>query len=498
MNRFLLPINRRPGEGRDPLFNRLGRGLVGPGLRRDDEEGAGSLRWRAVPSQAKAMILLAALLLFVVSLPPVAAAMQIQPVTGASGVEAWLVEDHSVPVVTIRFAFPGGAALDPAGKSGTASMVASMLDEGAGPYDHAEFHRRLDDLAGQLRFSAAQDEFDGSLRSLTRNLPGNADLLRVALAEPRFAPDAVERIRGEILAGLARQAKNPRSLSGRLWMYDAFEAHPYGSGVEGTEASVAAITRDDLAAFAAERFHRRGLTIGVVGDIGKAEAAALLDRVFGGLPLGSDDSQIAEAKPLDDGALVVSRAAVPQSVVTFGQTGPKRDDPAWYAAYVLNDILGGGGFRGRLMKEIREKRGLAYGVTTQLVPYRHAGLIVGSVATENGRVGESIALVRNEWQRMREEGPTAAELEDAKTYLTGSFPLGLDSTQHIAGVLVQMQQDKLGIDYLDRRAGLIGGVTLDEARAVAKKLYDPAALSFAVVGDPADVKPTRPPKQQKF
>src|SRR6202040_3045088 len=174
--------------------------------------------------------------------------------------------------------------------------------------------------------------------------------------------------------------------------------------------------------------------IGIVGDIGKAEAAALLDRIFGGLPKGADEAEIADTKPLDDGALVISRAAVPQSAVTFGQVGPKRDDPAWYAAYVLNDILGGSGFRGRLMKEIREKGGLAYGVSTQLVPYRHAGLIVGNVATENGRVGESIALVRQEWQRMREEGPTAAELEDAKTYLTGSFPLGLDSTQHIAGV----------------------------------------------------------------
>jgi zinc protease len=436
--------------------------------------------------------LAAALLLF--SLPAVA--MQIQPVAGMSGVEAWLVEDHSVPVVTIRFAFPGGAALDPAGKRGTASMVASLLDEGAGPYDTVAFHGRLDDLAGQLRFSAAQDGFDGSLRSLTQNLSEAAELLRLALAEPRFAPDAVERIRAETLAGLQRQAKNPRSLSGRLWMYDAFEKHPYGSGVDGTETSVAAITRDDLAGFAADRFHRAGLTIGVVGDIGKTEAAALIDRVFGGLPLGVAEGEIADTKPLDDGALVVSRAAVPQSVVTFGQNGPKRDDPAWYAAFVLNDILGGSGFRGRLMKEIREKRGLAYGVSTQLVPYRHAGLIVGSVATENGRVGESIALVREEWQRMRQDGPTAAELEDAKTYLTGSFPLGLDSTLHIAGVLVQMQQDKLGIDYLDRRAGLIGGVTLDEARAVAKKLFDPAALSFAIVGDPADVKPTRPPKQQ--
>ena len=427
-----------------------------------------------------------------------AQAMQIQPVTGASGVEAWLVEDHSVPVVTIRFAFAGGAARDPVGKGGAASMVASLLDEGAGPYDSLAFHRRIDDLAGQLRFSAAQDEFDGSLRSLKQNLSDSADLLRLALAEPRFAPEDIERIRGETLAGLARQAKNPRSLSGRLWMHDAFEKHPYGSSVDGSEESVGAITRDDLAAFAGARFHRSGLLVGIVGDIDKTEAAALIDRVFGDLPKGADETEIAETKPLDDGALVVSRAAVPQSVVTFGQAGPKRDDPAWYAAYVLNEILGGGGFRGRLMKEIREKRGLAYGVSTQLVPYRHAGLIVGNVATENGRVAESIALVREEWRHMREEGPTAVELENAKTYLTGSFPLGLDSTQHIAGVLVQMQQDKLGIDYLDRRASLIGGVTLDEARSVAKKLFDPGALSFAVVGDPADVEPTRSPRPPKF
>ena len=447
---------------------------------------------------ARALLFVAATLLSASAGVAGAQAMQIQPVTGASGVEAWLVEDHSVPVVTIRFAFAGGAALDAVGKGGAASMVASLLDEGAGPYDSLAFHRRLDDLAGQLRFSAAQDEFDGSLRTLKQNLSDTGELLRLALAEPRFAPEDIERIRGEILAGLARQAKNPRSLSGRLWMHDAFEKHPYGSSVDGSEESVAAITRDDLAAFAGARFHRGGLIVGIVGDIDKTEAATLIDQIFGGLPKGTDETEIAETKPLDDGALVVSRAAVPQSVVTFGQAGPKRDDPAWYAAYVLNEILGGGGFRGRLMKEIREKRGLAYGVSTQLVPYRHAGLIVGNVATENGRVAESIALVRDEWRRMREAGPTAAELDNAKTYLTGSFPLGLDSTQHIAGVLVQMQQDKLGIDYLDRRASLIGGVTLDEAREVAQKLFDASALSFAVVGDPADLEPTREPKQPKF
>ncbi len=441
------------------------------------------------------MVMLIGALLLGASTPLCAAAMSIERVTGASGVEAWLVEDHSIPIVTLSFAFPGSAALDPAGKEGTASMVAELLDEGAGSYDSAAYHRRLEELAGELQFSAGQDELTGSLRMLKRNLAETADLLRVALKEPRFADDAVERIRAETTAMLARQARNPRSLAGRLWMRDAFEDHPYGKDSAGTASSVAAIVRPDLTDFVARHVHRKGLVVGAVGDITAAELSGLLDRVFGGLPPGGDGAEIAEASPGDAGALVVRRTAVPQSAVSFGQAGPKRDDPDWYPAYVVNDIIGGGGFRGRLMKEIREKRGLAYGVSSSLVPYRHAGLILGSIATENSRVAESIALIRAEWQRMREDGPTEAELRDAKAYLAGSFPLSLDSTQRIAGVLVQMQTDKLGIDYLDRRASLIGGVTLDEARAVARRLYDPARLSFAVVGDPAGLESTRPPRE---
>lgn len=427
---------------------------------------------------------------------PGAAAMTIEQVRGASGVEAWLVRDPSIPIVTLRFAFAGGASLDPVGKEGTAAMAAALLDEGAGPYDSTAFHRRLDELAGELYFSAGHDEFDGTLRMLKRNLSETAELLRVALSAPHFAADALERIRGETLAMLARQARNPRSLAGRLWMREAFEHHPYGNNAAGSAASVATISRDDLAAFAARQFQRGGLLIGAVGDIAPAELAALIDLVFGGLPAGDNtgggDAVVPEATPADGGALVVSRAAVPQSAVTFGQAGLKRSDPDWYAALVLNEIVGGGGFRGRLMREIREKRGLAYGVSTDLVPYRHAGLILGSVATENARVAESIALIRQEWQRMRDEGPTEAELRDAQTYLTGSFPLGLDSTRRIAGLLVRIQQERLGIDYLDRRAGLIGGVTLEQARAVAKRLFDPARLSFTVVGDPTGLETTRP------
>ncbi len=424
----------------------------------------------------------------------VAAAMPITPVAGESGVTAWLVEDHSLPIVTISFSIAGGAALDRPGKSGTASMAASLLDEGAGPYDAAAFRSRLEDLAAQMRFNAGKDEFTGSLRSLKRDLPETAEMLRYALTEPHFAADAIERVRGEILALLARQERSPHSLSSRLWMREAFEDHPYGSHAGGTEASVAAIARADLVEFAAQRLQRDGLAIGVVGDITKPEAEALLDRVFGALPQGTAGPPVADARVADDGALVVRRWPVPQSVVTFGQVGPKRDDPDWYAALLLNDIMGGSNFRGRLMQEIREKRGLAYGVSTQLVPYRHAGVILGNVATENARVAESIALIRAEWRRLGDQGPSEAELEAAKTYLTGSFPLSLDSTQRVAGLLVQLQSERLGIDYLDRRAGLFNGVTIDRARQGARRLFAPARLSFVVVGDPADVTPTRQPR----
>jgi len=388
-------------------------------------------------------------------------------------------------------AFSGGAALDPGGKGGLAAMAASLLDEGAGPYDTAAFKTRLEDLVIDLRFDAGRDEIGGGLRTLKRNLGEAADLLRFAIAAPRFEPGAIERVRGEIVASLSQQAQNPRALSSRLCMRDAFDDHPYGGNVYGTLQSVGTINRDDLKGFVAQRLLRAGLVIGAVGDVTRDELAALVDRVFGGLPAGDAQAQVAETKPAENGGLLITRRAVPQSAVTFGQVGPKRDDPDWYAARVVNDILGGGGFRGRLMKEIREKRGLAYGVSTELVSFRHAGLILGSVATENARVAQSIALIRAEWRHMRDEGPSEAELDDAKTYLIGSFPLTLDTSDRVASLLVEMQIEKLGIDYLDRRAALFDAVTLDQARRVAHRLLDPDGLSFAVVGDPADLIPSR-------
>jgi zinc protease len=422
---------------------------------------------------------------------PGAGAVTIERVTSPGGIEAWLVEDHTLPVVAIRFAFRGGAALDPLGKSGLAAMTMSLLDEGAGPYDTAAFKTRLEDLAVDVRFTAGRDEIGGSLRSLKANLSEAAGLLRAALTSPRFEPAAIERVRGEFVASLSQQAHSPRALSDRLWMRDAFEDHPYGENVNGTLTSVSAITREDLLDFAGQRLRRAELVIGAVGDVKAEELAAFVDQVFSALPSGSGEPLVAETKPAENGGVLITRRPVPQSAVTFGQIGPKRDDPDWYAARLVNDVLGGGGFRGRLMREIREKRGLAYGVSTELVSFRHAGVILGSVATENARVAQSIALIRAEWQRMRGEGPSEAELDFAKEYLIGSFPLTLDTSARTAAMLVEIQLENLGIDYLDRRAALLGSVTLDQAKSVAHTLLDPDKLSFAVVGDPADLTPTR-------
>ena len=419
-----------------------------------------------------------------------ASAMSIEQVTGASGVTAWLVADHSLPLVTVRFAFPAGAASDPAGKGGTAQLVAALLDEGAGPYDAVAYQRRLQRLAGDLKFSVGQDEFEGRLHSLKSNLTDTAELLRLAIAEPRFTPDAVERLRVAQIATLQQSAKTPIERATHLLMDHLFQHHPYGRSIDGNEASVASITRDDLTGFVAAHFHRTAIAIGIVGDVTAAEAAILVDKIFGGLAAGTGfETEIADAKLLDDGTLLFDPLAVPQGGLAFGQRAPKRDDPQWYPAFILNEILGGSEFQGRLMQEIREKRGLAYDISTELVTYRHAGVIMGKFVTDNRQIGATITLIRQQWQRMRDHGPTAAELSRAKSYLIDALPLSLSSTQEIARFLVKAQLDKFGVDYLDRRSRLIGAVTLDQARTIARTFLDPTRLTFTVVADPAHTPP---------
>jgi len=424
--------------------------------------------------------------------PSARAAIEVQEVTSPGGIEAWLVEDHSMPLIAVGVGFRGGSSIDPQGKDGLAAFVSGLLDEGAGDLDSREFQQRLNDLAIDFRFNAGIDDFTGSMRTLTENRDQAFELLRLALTEPRFDAEPVERIRGQLLAILADESSDPGSIADRVWWHTAFADHPYGRQTSGTVAGIKAIAVEDLRGFVASRFARDDLLVGVVGDITAAELAPLLDRTFGALPAAVAPAAIADGAPAAAGAVIVVDRVMPQSVVLFGANGIKRHDADFYAAFVMNHILGGGGFSSRLMREVREKRGLAYSIDTNLVALDHTGVLQGMVGTKNASVAEAIALIKQEWQRMRDSGPTEAELADAKLYLTGSYALRFSSTQAIANGLVGVQLEGFPPDYFARRNDYIDAVTLADVKRVAGKLLDPASLTFVIVGEPEGITATMP------
>lgn len=409
-----------------------------------------------------------------------ASATRIQKVVSPSGIEAWLVEEHTVPMIALSFAFQGGSAHDPVGREGRANLLSTLLDEGAGDIPSAEFQTKLEDLAIELSFRDDADRFYGSMKTLSENRDEAFRLLALALQKPRFDGEAIERMRVQIIAGLRNAAKNPESVASKLWGETLFPGHPYGRPSEGTEASVAAITGDDIRAAHRAIFTRKGLKIAVVGDIDAATLAGKIDDLFAALPEKGDLPAVAEVTA-KAGARAEKALAVPQASVRFGGPGLKRDDPDFIPAYVVAHILGGGTFSSHLHVEVREKRGLAYTVGAGLAPAAHTGTIVGHVGTAAEKVGETVKIIEGEFARMRDEGPTDAELKEAKAYLIGSYPLRFDTSDKIAGSLLAIQVDDLGIDYIDRRNGLIEAVTLDDAKRVAKRIFG-APLSVVVVG----------------
>lgn len=439
-------------------------------------------------ARALAAPVFAILLAFV---PASAKAVEIERVISDGGIEAWLVEDHSLPVISFQFLFPGGAATDSPERAGLANMVSGLLDEGAGELDSQSFQRRLSDESISLSFNASRDSFAGSLKTLTRNRDDAFDLLRIALTEPRFDADAVARICAQILAGIASRANDPNRIAQQTFWEAVFPGHPYAQPVEGTAESVAAITEEDLRTFVARRLARNELIVGVVGDITADELKPLLDKTFGALPERSEAFTIPRAEPAAAGEVIVVQAQNPQSRILFGQKGLYRDDPDYYAALVLNHVLGGGSFTSRLYDEIREKRGLAYSVYSYLLPLDSAALWLGGAGTENAAVSVSLELVKNQWANLRAFGVSQDELDKAKANLIGSFGLRFDSSSAIAGMLVAVQRRDLGIEYINERNNLIAQVTLDDVNRVAARVLDPDALTVVVVGNPENIKATR-------
>ncbi len=427
----------------------------------------------------------ATLIAFVIALPAWAE-IEIEEVTSPGGITAWLVEDHSIPFAALELRFRGGTSLDDPDKRGAVYLMSGLIEEGAGDMDARTYARELESLAASFTYNAGDDSVSISARFLTENRDEVIDLLRTTLLEPRFDEDAVERVKAQILSGLRSDQTDPNDIAGRSFAAMAYGDHPYGSEGKGTLETVAALTRDDVVTAYDSVFAKDRLYVGAVGDITAEELGALLDTLLLDLPeTGKPIPERAEVQI--EGGVSVVEFDTPQSVALFSQKGIDRDDPNFFAAFVLNHILGGGGFESRLMQEVREKRGLTYGVYSYLAPKDLASVYLGSVSSSNDRIAEAVEVIRDEWARAASEGVTQKELDDAKTYLTGAYPLRFDGNGRIAGIMVGMQMQGLPIDYIATRNDKVNAVTLDEINRVASELLDPEGLHFTIVGKPEGV-----------
>ncbi|KNG94865.1 M16 family metallopeptidase [Pseudaestuariivita atlantica] len=411
------------------------------------------------------------------------AEIKIQEITSPGGIDAWLVEEHSIPFVAIELRFKGGASLDLPGKRGATNLMVGLLEEGTGEMDARDFARAAEELAASFDYDVYDDSIAISARMLTENRDEAVELFRKSIVEPRFDQESIDRVRGQVESNIRSELTDPNDIAGAAFDALAFGDHPYATDSDGTLDSVAALTRDDIVAAHQGAIARDRVYASAVGDITAEELGLILDRLVEGLP----ETGLPQPGPAPvnlDGGIHVVPYDVPQSVAIFGHEGFERDDPDFFAAYILNVILGGGGFESRLMDEVREKRGLTYGVGSYLVPKDHAALYLGQVASANNRIAQAIEVIQNEWVRMRQEGVTEDELARAKTYLTGGYPLRFDGNGTIANILVGMQMEGLSPDYVVTRNAKIEAVTREDVLRVAQRLMRPDELTFVVVGQP--------------
>lgn len=417
---------------------------------------------------------------------PARAEIEIVPITSPGGITAWLYADHTIPIVSIEASFRGGAVLDPEGRAGATSLMMLLLDEGAGALDATAFAEAREELAARFSFHAGEDDVGVSAQMLSAGRDAAVELLRSAIVAPRFDDDAVARVRAQMVSWLGSEETSPGRIASRAFHADAFPGHPYALPADGTVETVGALDAAALREAHRAALVRERMTVAVVGDISEAEAGAMLDRLFGDLPAGGPPlPEVAE--PATEGALRVIDLDIPQSLVLFGHAGITRDDPDFVPAFVMNHILGGGGFGSRLTDEVRERRGLTYGISTSLATYDYGPLIVGGFSSANARVADALAIVRAEWARMAEGGVTDAELEAAKRYLTGAYPLHFDGYGSIADQLLGLQVAGLDRDYVNIRNDLVEAVTTGDIARVARRLLVPGRLTFVVVGRPEGV-----------
>lgn len=425
------------------------------------------------------------------ALPARADILDIKEVKSPGGITAWLVEDHTIPVLSLRFSFrDSGSSTDPVDKQGLARMLSNTMDEGAGDLDSKAFQALLNDLSISLSFSASRDDFGGGLKTLTKNRTKAFELLGLALTKPRFDSDAVERMRLANLSRIRSDMNDPDWMLARLLNATLFKGHPYEMNSGGTLTTLTKITAADLRKKQETDLTQDRLVVAVAGDISEAELSAALDKIFGSLPQTSSAAVIADTTlPKAAGTILYSKD-IPQTVIQMSLPGIKWKDPDYPAAEIMNFIFGGAGFGSKLMTVIREQRGLTYGIYSGLSQMDHANLLSISSSTRNETVKDLIDLTRAEMDKFRATPITAQDLHNAKTYLIGSIPLNLTSTDQISGYMLAFQMEGLPKNYLDLRENALRAVTAEDVTRVSERLLDPKNMTVLMVGQPKNLIPT--------
>jgi zinc protease len=417
------------------------------------------------------------------------AAVEIQEVTSKSGIKAWLVEEHSIPFVALEIRFKGGASLDAEGKRGAINLMTALLEEGSGDMDAQAFAQARDALAADFSFDVSDDSLQISARFLTDTQDEAIALLRQALLKPLFEQSAIDRVKSQVQSIIVSDLKDPNSIASETFARLAYGQHPYASSINGTQQSVAALTQADFFEAKDKTMALDRLYVGASGDITPEALSLLLDDLLFGLPENGAPMPAKVTRTLQGGVTVVP-FETPQSVTLFGHGGLNQDDPDFFAAFILNTILGGSGFEARLMKEVREERGLTYGIGSYLVPKDYAAMYLGQVSSANDRIAEAVEVTKQVWADMAKNGVSEDELTRAQTYLTGAYPLRFDGNGPIANIMVGMQMQDLPVDYIPTRNDKVEAVTLEDVNRVAANLLRADDLHFVVVGQPVGLQST--------
>ena len=398
-------------------------------------------------------------------------------------------EKHTIPMVTVSMAIKAGSVVEPGDKPGLASLTASLLTQGTTKRTANQISKEIDFIGGSLSVSGGDDYASAGLRVLTKDIKTGLDLLSDVLMHPVFDQKEIDRKVKETLAAIQQQKEEPTVIAGEAFTKAVFGSHPYGKTSDDVAAFLPKLVRQDVLDFYSRRYGPNDVIIAVVGDVTEKEIVSLLNEQFKGWK-NAERAEILREKPPVIGSIVVKKLDknITQANIAMGHLGISRENPDYYAVMIMNYILGGGGFSSRLMDNIRDNRGLAYDVHSTFSAQKDPGSFQAWMQTKNESANESIDEIFKELKRIRNELVLDKELADAKAYLTGSFPLRLDTYAKIAGMLTAIEIYNLGLDYPRKYPDLINAVTREDILRVAKKYIDPDRMVIVVLGNQEKIK----------